>query len=227
MLAGLPWSIEQDSINFIWSGNDCSRKLVIVAWKKIFQLRDHGGLGIRFWLLGNGNQIRFWKDVWCVNPLLEKTDMATLVDNGIDSDLRDIAQIDPSIEVSDNLVWRASNNGLLSLKESHINKSIPPSKSFLVWRLRHDKISTDDKLQQKGCILVSICSYHRTNMETFEHVFFHCPYVVRIWKWLGRILNSSTNITSKDDCWSLCNNSRSPQWSIIIKATIIFTFSSI
>lgn len=34
---------------------------------------------------------------------------------------------------------------------------IPPSRSFLFWRLLHNRVATDENLKARGCIVVSVC----------------------------------------------------------------------
>lgn len=71
------------------------------------------------------------------------------------------------------LIWQTSSTRILSFKEAFLNFQpvqshcswsliwslvIPPSKSFVAWRLLHNKIATDDQLQKRRCNLSSICS---------------------------------------------------------------------
>lgn len=79
----------------------------------------------------------------------------------------------PSYVESDQLCWKGSSSGLLSFKDAfnfirpanphHFawsktlwNIAIPPSKSFIAWRLLNKRMPIDDNLQQRGCTLVSI-----------------------------------------------------------------------
>lgn len=72
----------------------------------------------------------------------------------------------PKVRIEDRLVWKDSSTDCLTLKEAYIHKSIPgnnihwanktwspyipPSKSLLAWRIMHDRMSTDEKLMEKG-----------------------------------------------------------------------------
>jgi hypothetical protein len=76
---------------------------------------------------------------------------------------------------SDKLLWKHSDNGDLQLKEAYSfklqqfqdlswakliwNIDIPPSKSFLVWRIKHEKVPTDENLMVRGCHITSMCSF--------------------------------------------------------------------
>lgn len=53
---------------------------------------------------------------------------------------------------------------------------IPPSKSLLLWRLIHKRMPTDENLQARGCITVSICSLCNEIDETGEHLFLTCKF---------------------------------------------------
>lgn len=101
----------------------------------------------------------------------------------------------PKLTREDELVRCSSNSGQLSLKDAYYmlqdhhsstvwgsklwSKAVPPSKSFLLWRLIHDKIPKDDKLWQRGCHVVSMCSLCNSSYETSDHLFFHCIFAKR------------------------------------------------
>lgn len=51
-------------------------------------------------------------------------------------------------------------------------KCIPLSNSFLVWRLLHNKVPTNDNLRFYDCIVVSRCSLCGSIKETSSHLFF-------------------------------------------------------
>ena len=80
----------------------------------------------------------------------------------------------PNDPLPDSLVWLHSTDGKLTSKLSFnflqpaavslpwgaaIWKScIPPSHSFILWRIMHGKMLTDENLRHRGYIIVSICS---------------------------------------------------------------------
>ncbi|KAF1868472.1 hypothetical protein Lal_00008279 [Lupinus albus] len=82
----------------------------------------------------------------------------------------------------DKLIWKGTKDGVLSLRDAFLcikqeaaeqhwckfvwSASIPPSKSFTTWRLFHNKMPTDENLQQRGCHLASWCSICNTETET-------------------------------------------------------------
>lgn len=107
----------------------------------------------------------------------------------------------PIYQAADELVWSGNDSGVLSLKEAYDlvhgrvltenwpkfiwSKAIPPSKSFLLWRLLHHKVPTDDILWRKRCHIVSMCSLCGCNYETSDHLFLYCSFAKRIWSWLS------------------------------------------
>ena len=88
----------------------------------------------------------------------------------------------PRTHLPDSLVWPHSANGKLTAKlastflmpvdtiipwASMIWKTcIPPSHSFIFWRLIHGKIPTDENICTRGCIIVSVSSFWLKNDET-------------------------------------------------------------
>jgi len=80
----------------------------------------------------------------------------------------------PTIHLPDELVWAHAPDGLLTAKtavsflrpaaallpwaDSIWCSVVPPSHSFIFWRLHHKKMPTDDNLRSRGCIVVSVCS---------------------------------------------------------------------
>jgi len=119
----------------------------------------------------------------------------------------------PLIPKDDKLIWKVSHDGSLTFKDAYMfhaanhsqiinwakaiwNNVIPPSKSFLVWRLLHDKLPPDDNLIKRGCQFSSMCSLCGTSQETSYHVFIDCPFAYNIWYWLGSILNLNCNSIS-------------------------------
>jgi hypothetical protein len=134
-----------------------------------------------------------------------------------------ITEIDPSIAqqikrvtlpiaaLPDRLVWCDSVDGQLSAKHASQvlstaatvswagwlwNKSVPPSNSFVVWRIIHNKMPTDDNLIHRGCIVVSVCPFCLSTYETTIHLFLSCSFALQLWNWLEGILECTLNTTS-------------------------------
>ena len=71
---------------------------------------------------------------------------------------------------------------------------IPPSKPFLVWRLMHDKLSTDKNLKSLGCNIPSMCSSLTNCTESTFHLFFECSFALKLWSWLATMLNTTLQL---------------------------------
>jgi len=133
----------------------------------------------------------------------------------------------------DRLNWRASGDGELTSKIAyntlHIsgpkvrlcklvwNNFVPPSRSFVFWRLAHDKLSTDENLRKRGCKIVSICCLCHQHEETSTHLFFRCPETQKFWQRL------CTGIDQGLDCPGLLNviDSCVGNWSKQVQQVLI------
>lgn len=78
-------------------------------------------------------------------------------------------------DIPDKLCWSSAHDGELTNKIAYrtLNGTgqsvlwakfiwtpyIPPSRSFITWRLIHNKLPTDDNLRKRGCYIVSICCF--------------------------------------------------------------------
>jgi hypothetical protein len=211
--------------------------------------------------VGNGHNINLWSDCWCGAALADTLNISPNVLIWLPKKVYDIIQnqqwaiptyianlfpalrsivqqIDLPVEpLLDALVWKGTDNGLLSLKEAYEfkrkhfpilswgktiwSRDIPPSRSLLAWRIMLDKVPTDDKLSERGCNMPSMCSLCSCNQETMFHLFFQCQFAVGLWCWLATSLDLVIQFQLMDDIWNLCNRACSSQSQIVIKAAII------
>lgn len=118
----------------------------------------------------------------------------------------------PLSPTSNQKVWCHSDTRVLSFKEAYnfLNPSsnqlswcqliwkqfIPPSKSFLIWRIMHKRMLTDENLRARGCVTVSIRSLCYSAAETTDHLFLSCDFAQNIWSWLSSVLHCVINQTS-------------------------------
>lgn len=95
----------------------------------------------------------------------------------------------PSIH---HLVWNDTDSGLLNFKDAHCFVSsarqqfqwpkliwkgcILPSRSFLAWRILHDRLSTDENLIMRGCVIVSRCNLCGIQAESTSHIFLRYDF---------------------------------------------------
>jgi len=140
----------------------------------------------------------------------------------------------------DSLVWTHSPDGGLTSKQALSflrlaaplfawvdliwSTCIPPSHSFIFWRLMHGKMPTDENLNVRGCVVVSTCSLCLKNYETSEHLFLSCPFAVSLWNWIGGKLNSTINHSSVLSLLSCIPVSCSSHVSDIFVAAVMHTF---
>lgn len=106
------------------------------------------------------------------------------------------------------------------------SKDIPPFKSLLVWRCMLNKLATDKNLSSRGCQQPSRCSLCLKNVESSFHLFFKCVYAQNIWNWLASSINYTLQFQSKEEIWSLCNRSWSPQCKVMITAALFNLFNN-
>lgn len=127
----------------------------------------------------------------------------------------------PKATCDDHLVWTNLISGSLCLKDAFLHlhpngqtlswdrliwsKSIPPSKTFALWRFIQKKMPTDDRLMLRGCNLVSMCSMCGSCSEIEEHLFLDCPFVVSLWNWLSGNINHAIDLSSISPILEVCN----------------------
>lgn len=80
---------------------------------------------------------------------------------------------------------------------------------------------TDEKLQQRGCYISSMCSLCLSNVENSFHLFFECKFVFMIWCWFASILDSTLHFQSIEEIWTIYDRGWSPQCKTVIHATIV------
>ncbi|KAI5393298.1 hypothetical protein KIW84_060425 [Lathyrus oleraceus] len=78
------------------------------------------------------------------------------------------------------------------------SKSVPSSKSFMVWRLLHNKLPTNNQWKIKSFSLPSRCDLCGLAEEKESHLFFNCSYALKLWSWSKNMLNINYTII----CWS-------------------------
>jgi ribonuclease HI len=219
------------------------------------------------WLLGDGKDINFWNDSWCGIPLSDQLSIPVHISQSLTSTVSDflvegnwvipaqliqayptllsiISQATiPLVSCADQLLWKLTDDGDLSLKDAYLFKSqqvqdvswakciwcpdIPPSKALFVWRIMHGKVPTDDNLMVRGCSIPSQCNLCNRHVETSFHLFFECPFAVRLWSWFAGCLNQTLQFTSMEDMWSISDGQWSPQSKITINAAIVHLLNTI
>jgi mannosylglycoprotein endo-beta-mannosidase len=117
----------------------------------------------------------------------------------------------PMETTQDKFIWKHIDAGDLEFKQAYDfklaqvqelhwakliwNVDIPPSKFFLVWRLMHDKLPTDENMMTRGCAIPSMCNFCMQQVETSFHIFFECQFAIKLWSWLTGCLNFTLQFT--------------------------------
>lgn len=139
----------------------------------------------------------------------------------------------PVAQFKDDLVWSCNDSGTLSLKEAYSmmidssmpfpwgkiiwNKVVPPSKSFLIWRIIHGKFPIDDMLRLRCCHMVSIISLCRCDYETSDHLFLQCKFASKMLNWLGDFLSISVDTSYIISALNLCQR----RWSSLMQDVVL------
>ncbi|XP_019427157.1 PREDICTED: uncharacterized protein LOC109335477 [Lupinus angustifolius] len=148
----------------------------------------------------------------------------------------------PTASMDDKLAWSHSIDGTLKKKEAYIftkpaqpqhnwckhvwSISIPPSKSFLTWRLYNNRMPTYENLKTRGMALGSICNLCWTSEETSNHLFFQCSLATGIWNWLSNQIGFKIDNSSIKNLLNISNRG-SPQVNLVLMASIINSISVI
>lgn len=145
--------------------------------------------------------------------------------------------------LADRRIWKNAADGVLSAKLAYQallppvvtldwatdiwRKCIPPSHSFVFWRLMLLKLPTDENLQKRGCTLVSICVLCGKQAETSAHLFLNCEFSVAIWRWLGFKLSCTFLLTSFASLLTSIPQRCSSQLRDVYMAVIVHTIHTI
>jgi len=59
------------------------------------------------------------------------------------------------------------------------------------------------------------------------HLFFTCPFAVKLWSWLATSLNTTLHLTSLGDIWCICDKSWSPYFEVVIVTALVYLINII
>lgn len=129
----------------------------------------------------------------------------------------------PQFSSEDRLIWHHTDSRELSFKDDflhlHLLQSastwgkliwsqyIPPSRSFFVWRIIHNRIPTDDNLRHRGCVIVSMCQLCGAAEESIEHLVVNCVFARAIWDYLSLVFHCPMDLSSAIFVLSVCDKS--------------------
>ncbi|XP_019432113.1 PREDICTED: uncharacterized protein LOC109339159 [Lupinus angustifolius] len=143
----------------------------------------------------------------------------------------------------DKLVWKHAEDGMLSLKAAYslVSKSsnnliwckqvwsqvIPPSNTFITWRIIHGKMPLDKNLQRRGCVLASRCSIFKQVIEDTNHIFLNYNFSINLWNWLMWIFSIKLNLNFIKDLVLSCRNQFSRQLQEVLLICVVHKISTI
>ncbi|XP_019433239.1 PREDICTED: uncharacterized protein LOC109340119 [Lupinus angustifolius] len=203
------------------------------------------------WLIGNGENVNFWKENWLGSSLLASVsdfivNSKWIIPAPINSLFPDVALSLANTTRSngvDKLVWKHSEDGLFSLKVAYDfvsnsstpliwcnlvwSKVTPPSSSFITWRIIHGKMPSDVNLQRRGCVLASRCNLCKKAIEDTNHIFLNCNFAISIWNWLMSIFSIKINLNSIKELIISFNNNFSKQIQQLLLICSVSTISTI
>ncbi|KAF1893764.1 hypothetical protein Lal_00002288 [Lupinus albus] len=175
------------------------------------------------WLVGDGLQVNLWKDNWIGDSLVDIL--------GIPHEIRD------------SLIAKSIGDGTLSMKTDycHISKPqlflnwckilwskhIPPSKSFISWRLMHNRFPSDENQANRGCALASICVLCKCNIDDSDHLFFNYKFAQDLWNWLRQVFSYNLNSISMHSLLLSCIRQQISQVKDVMVVAITHIISTI
>ncbi|XP_026378108.1 uncharacterized protein LOC113272494 [Papaver somniferum] len=109
----------------------------------------------------------------------------------------------------------AKNSGIIFPSTQIWKRSVPTKVSFFVWLIHHNAILTQNNLKKKGWKLANRCILCKSNEETIDHLFIHCPEMYDVWMFFMKefhrdwvISESATNLFIEQQARGLTENGR-------------------
>ena len=149
----------------------------------------------------------------------------------------------PITPLLDKRVWKHAADGILTAKMAHMflrpplvrldwpaiiwRTCIPPSYSFVFWRLMLSKLPTDENLRTRGCHIVFVCVLCYKHAETASHLFLDCTFAASVWRWLGGKLNCSFSLLSFTSLLTCILHRCSSQVTDVFAAAMVHTVHTI
>lgn len=143
----------------------------------------------------------------------------------------------------DKRVWKHATDGVLTARLAHLflrptlvcldwpaviwRTCIPPSHSFVFWRMMLSKLPTDENLRMRGCTLVSVCVLCFKQAETSSHLFLECDFAVSVWRWLSVKLQCNISLLSFSSILDCIPPRCSSQVSDVFAAALVHTVHTI
>ncbi|RVW87422.1 hypothetical protein CK203_033651 [Vitis vinifera] len=185
-----------------WDANTIVRWSHRCPWKAISQVFQEFSSFTRF-VVGNGERIRFWEDLWWGDQPLG-SQYPSLFRVVLDKNIPISSVLGPTRPFSWNLNFRRNLSdseiedleGLMrSLDGVHLSPSVFPSKfvwnsqipfkvQSFIWLVAHKKVNTNDMLQVRRpykALSPDICILCMKHGESADHIFLHCSLTIGLW----------------------------------------------
>ncbi|KAL6327159.1 hypothetical protein AAG906_015198 [Vitis piasezkii] len=192
-LGGNPKTIGFWDPDFLWFGAGEGKKDHLIRWdvvckqkecpwKAIAQVFQGFSPYIRL-VVGNGERIRFWEDLWRGNqPLCSQ--FPGLYRVVYVKNLTISVVLGNSYPLSWNFNFDFSNHVLFIMTKFLWRSKAPSKVKALAWLVVHGKVNTNDKLQLRRpykSLCSQWCILCKGNGESIDHLFLHCPLTIGLW----------------------------------------------
>ncbi|RVX09324.1 LINE-1 retrotransposable element ORF2 protein [Vitis vinifera] len=180
-----------------WDANMVVRWSHRCPWKAIAQVFQEFSPFVRL-VVGNGERIRFWEDLWWGNQSLcsQFVDLYRVISV---KNLTVSNVLGNSFPLAWNLNFRRnltdSEIDLLQRLMSSLTKflwssKVPSKVKALAWIVAHGKVNTNDKLQLRRpykSLCPQWCILCKGNGESIDHLFLLCPVTIGLWNKLFKL----------------------------------------
>ena len=118
------------------------------------------------------------------------------------------------------------SNGSISWGKSIWASYIPLSCSFLLWRIFHGKLPTEEAFSNRGIYLPSCCRLCFNDLDNVHHIFLECSFAKAAWEEISSHFKCRIRLNSSIiDLWSAgCMTKFSAQLTPLWHMAIISVF---
>ncbi|RVX05721.1 Transposon TX1 uncharacterized 149 kDa protein [Vitis vinifera] len=192
-----------------WDANMVVRWSHRCPWKAIAQVFQEFSPFVRL-VVGNGERIRFWEDLWWGNQSLcsqfadlyrvisvKNLTVSNVLGNSFPlawnlnfrRNLTD-SEIDLLQRLMSSLSSVRFSPSLADSRAWSLSSLVPSKVKALAWIVAHGKVNTNDKLQLRRpykSLCPQWCILCKGNGESIDHLFLHCPVTIGLWNKLFKL----------------------------------------
>ncbi|RVW15385.1 putative ribonuclease H protein [Vitis vinifera] len=192
-----------------WDANMVVRWSHRCPWKAIAQVFQEFSPFVRL-VVGNGERIRFWEDLWWGNQTLcaqfaelyrvisvRNLTVSNVLGNSFplswnfnfrrnltDSEIDLLQRLMSSLHSVLLSPSHQTQERGLCLRQFLWSSKVPSKVKALAWLVAHGKVNTNDKLQLRRpykALCPQWCILCKGNGESIDHLFLHCPVTIGLW----------------------------------------------